>query len=297
MTAPNKHGLNYFPHDVDMSNDQKIEYLEAECGLLGYAIFCKILERIYRVGYYLYWHDRDSKLFARRNNIETECCINTIKCIINEGLCNRMLHEKYSVLTSKSIQKRYIEANKRRKNIKIYKEFLLHDQKELLQAYPTIVFVTLTPPNVTLTPTNVTKCNINPQKCEQTKLKETKLKDIKSQQKYCDKSEEVKLSKLLFKLIKKRDPKYKKPNFQNWAVHIDRLNRLEKRSYKDIEKVIRWCQNNSEPNDNGFCWANNILSTKKLREQFGQLWLKMSQPKEKTFDELADEHLKKAGLL
>jgi len=79
-----------------------------------------------------------------------------------------------------------------------------------------------------------------------------------------------KISKFLFKLIQKRDPKQKEPNWKEWATQIDRLNRIDKRDFTEIKKVIRWCQQDD-------FWQNNILSTAKLRKQFPQLRLKMLQ--------------------
>ena len=85
---------------------------------------------------------------------------------------------------------------------------------------------------------------------------------------YPENGEPVRLSKLLFDLIRQRDPKFKPRKMQKWAVHIDRLIRCDNRSPPEIEAVIRWCQ------ADGF-WQSNILSTEKLREKFSQLFLKM----------------------
>lgn len=50
MARPRKIGLDYFPHDVDLSSDDKIGALEGKFGLLGYAFYLKTLEQIYRQG-------------------------------------------------------------------------------------------------------------------------------------------------------------------------------------------------------------------------------------------------------
>lgn len=78
------------------------------------------------------------------------------------------------------------------------------------------------------------------------------------------------LSRLLLKKIQTRNPKFKKPDIDKWAVNIDRLIRLDKRDPNEIKSVIAWCQ------DNDF-WQDNILSTKKLRDQFDQLSMKMKK--------------------
>ena len=83
-------------------------------------------------------------------------------------------------------------------------------------------------------------------------------------------SDEIRLSKWLFQCILERDPKARSPDFQKWARHVDLLIRVDGRSVGEIEAVIEWCQ--QDP-----FWQNNILSTEKLRKQFGQLKLKMNQ--------------------
>lgn len=72
------------------------------------------------------------------------------------------------------------------------------------------------------------------------------------------------LSHLLFKSILQVQPKMKTPNFNSWALHIDRALRLDNRSIKDIECTIAWL-----PTD-GF-WSTVIFSTKTLRKNFDAL--------------------------
>jgi len=91
---------------------------------------------------------------------------------------------------------------------------------------------------------------------------------------FSENSTEFSLSKLLLDQILLRNSEFKKPNLQNWAVHVDRAMRLDKRTPDKLEAVILWCQQDS-------FWQNNILSTKKLRDQFDQLWLKMNNPQVK----------------
>jgi hypothetical protein len=55
-----------------------------------------------------------------------------------------------------------------------------------------------------------------------------------------------------------------------WAVDIDRLNRLDGRSYDDINKVITFAVNDE-------FWRTNILSGSKLREKYDMLWIKSAK--------------------
>lgn len=94
--------------------------------------------------------------------------------------------------------------------------------------------------------------------------------------KYSPNSDEFRLSKLLLDLILQRKPDYKKPNLQKWAVHIDRLIRLDKRTPEQIEAVIKWCQ--ADSGDGTWAgWQDNILSTAKLREKIDKLELAMEK--------------------
>jgi hypothetical protein len=47
MARPRKEGMDYFPHDTDATNDEKIEALRALYGNDGYAFYFILLERIY----------------------------------------------------------------------------------------------------------------------------------------------------------------------------------------------------------------------------------------------------------
>jgi hypothetical protein len=100
------------------------------------------------------------------------------------------------------------------------------------------------------------------------------VKNVKNDKKkelniFVDTSNEVRLSKKLLNLILEKNQNHKKPDIQSWARHVDLMLRVDKRQVEQIETVIDWCQSD-------FFWQNNILSTKKLREKFDQLFLKMN---------------------
>jgi len=89
-----------------------------------------------------------------------------------------------------------------------------------------------------------------------------------SRDKYVEGSVELQLSELLLGLITDRNPKHKRPNLQEWAKHIGLAIRIEDRTPEELERVIRWCQQDD-------FWQYNILSTRKLREQFDRLFIEM----------------------
>lgn len=98
------------------------------------------------------------------------------------------------------------------------------------------------------------------------------LKKIIKKNIFVETSDEYRLAKYLFELIRENNPTHKEPNLQNWAKDIDKMIRLDKREVDDIEAVIYWCQHDD-------FWSRNVLSTSKLRIQYDQLKAKM-KPKQ-----------------
>lgn len=99
--------------------------------------------------------------------------------------------------------------------------------------------------------------------------KNLKTKNKVKKDKYSEDSKEYKLSILLRDLILRRDEnsRCKNADMQKWSKEIDLLHRKDNRSYEDIEKIIRWCQQDT-------FWKANILSTHKLRDKFDSLYQK-----------------------
>jgi hypothetical protein len=125
MSRSIKQGLDYFPMDVEVDN--KIELIEAKHGIAGFGVLVKLFQKIYKEGYYLDWNEETQLLFGRRINVD----INSISAIINDcfkyNILNVDLHKKYQILTSTGIQKRYLNATNRRKELFLCKKYILVD--------------------------------------------------------------------------------------------------------------------------------------------------------------------------
>ena len=127
MSRPIKTGLDYYPHDTDCSTDLRLRYIEAVHGLIGYAVYHKILEQIYSDGYFITADKRWMILFSGDNKMEFERLKLIIDDCINEGLFSQDIFKKYGILTSLSIQKRYVKACDRRKEIELIQQYLCSD--------------------------------------------------------------------------------------------------------------------------------------------------------------------------
>lgn len=125
MARPNKIGIDYFSLDVHM--DTKIKLVEAKFGLEGFAIVIKLYQHIYDQGYYCSWTEDDLLIFCLENNIDEELMTTLMEFLLTKNVFSEELYNKYSILTSSGIQKRYIDATQKRKEVTFIKEYLLVD--------------------------------------------------------------------------------------------------------------------------------------------------------------------------
>jgi hypothetical protein len=124
MGRPLKQGLDYFPLDTAM--DDNFELIEAKYGLAGFSIIIKLYQKIYREkGYYYEWTERNQLLFCSRINTDINIVNDIINYAVELGLFDADLYQQYKVISSHGIQKRYIEATKKRKELNLFQEILL----------------------------------------------------------------------------------------------------------------------------------------------------------------------------
>ena len=127
MARPNKQGLDYFPLNTDISKDDKIALIEAKHGLIGYGVIIKLYEKIYYdKGYYYEWNEDTQLLFSKQVGLEVEKVTEIINDAIKRDLFDEELFKKYKILTSKRIQKTFLEATKRRREIPMIQKYLLN---------------------------------------------------------------------------------------------------------------------------------------------------------------------------
>lgn len=117
-------GIPYFPLDVHV--DDKIKLIEAEFGLTGFSVIVKLYQKIYGgQGYYCEWTNDVALLFSKSLGLGRDVVSEIVKAAIRRGIFDKDIFEKYQVLTSKGVQRRYFEAVSRRKNVEAKKEYLL----------------------------------------------------------------------------------------------------------------------------------------------------------------------------
>ncbi len=128
MARPNKQGLDYFSFDVDFFNDEKIEAISGEFGIKGEITTIKLLCAIYRNGYFIVWSELlKMKLLKNLNGVSSDLLEQIVKRLVKWSFFDETLFNSEKVLTSKGIQRRYLDATKRRKNIENSHYWLLKE--------------------------------------------------------------------------------------------------------------------------------------------------------------------------
>ena len=160
-----KSGIDYFPLDVTL--DAKFELVEAEFGLTGFGVVVHLLQEIYgKAGYYIEWTEEVALLFARKIGLGGSVVSEIVEASIRRGMFDKEKYDKYHVLTSKGIQKRYFEAVSRRKVLEVDFNILLVNVAQIL-------------PNVDIHAVNVNISSENADISKQSRVKKSRVEESK----------------------------------------------------------------------------------------------------------------------
>ena len=166
-----KSGIDYFPLDVTL--DAKFELIEAEFGLTGFGVVVHLLQEIYgKAGYYIEWTEEVALLFARKVGLGGSVVSEIVEASIRRGMFDKEKYDKYHVLTSKGIQKRYFEAVSRRKILEVDYNILLVNAAQIFQ-------------NVSIQPVNVNIFSKNADISRQSKVEKSRVEKSKEEDILC----------------------------------------------------------------------------------------------------------------
>nr|WP_291234815.1 DUF4373 domain-containing protein [Frisingicoccus sp.] len=123
----NKVGLDYFELDCQM--EEKVRLIQAEYGLKGFAVFVKLLQKIYgEHGYYCEWTQDSELLFMSENGLDSgflQLLREIVSACIRRNIFSERLYKEYGILTSSGVQKQYLKATVKREVVDLKKEYLL----------------------------------------------------------------------------------------------------------------------------------------------------------------------------
>lgn len=137
--ASNKTGFNYYNVDTDRYQDIKIKRLKKKHGGLGISIYDYILCEIYRVrGYFLEWDENICFDIAEYFQESEELISDVLLFCLKIGLFSSSMFQRNSIVTSLSIQERYVDMCRRskRKSISVTESFSLINQADEVEKVP-----------------------------------------------------------------------------------------------------------------------------------------------------------------
>lgn len=263
MARPKKEGMDYFPHDTDASNDEKIEALRSLFGNDGYAFYFIILERVYRtksaeldVSKPVLFASLAGKLLVSQDKLRE-----MLEASFDLELLDREAFENDGKITSYGIKKRFEEVENIRNKWRKRKE--KQECSEVFQGE---------------------NGGENEGVTQQSKVKESKVKESKdnisrpkrTNHVYDEDSIPYRSAKYLLTKIREFKPDFKEPDLQKWADHMRKLIEIDKRDPKEIARVIDWVTQDD-------FWKTNILSAETLRRQWDKVTVKMQSGKKPTY--------------
>jgi len=247
--------LLWFKHDSDASQDAKMKKLILRYGAEGYAVYFHCIELIVgdisesKLTFEL---EHDSEIIADNLKIQGDNSLSGIDKVnaimryiveldlfkVNNGhiYCYKLLKRLDQSMTSNKKLRDMIETGKKNHDSVMIESCQRHDK--VMQ--------------------------------EENRIEENRREEKKESHVFAESSDEYLLSKLLYTEHLKHDEKFLhgknlEDTFQRWSDPIDKIMRLDGRSFEHVKKVILYAQ------DSTF-WRSNILSGKTLREQFSKLF-------------------------
>ena len=129
MARPTKQGIDFF--SVDCNLDAKLELFITESGAEGFGLLIILLQLIYKGEGYFVHLDEDLYLRMRRESFsQTETIVSVVENAVKRGIFSKDMVDRFGVLTSSGIQKRYFPAAKKKKSVVVDRDFLLIDVSE-----------------------------------------------------------------------------------------------------------------------------------------------------------------------
>lgn len=131
-----KSGFDYYSTDTDRYQDTRIRKLKNRFGAAGIAIYDYILSEVYREdGCYLKWRDDTAFGVADYFRIEEDTVIAIVEYCLEIGLFHEPSFRSKSILTSESIQRRYVVmcTRAKRTNTSVPDEVLIKSENTELR--------------------------------------------------------------------------------------------------------------------------------------------------------------------
>lgn len=125
MARPTKEGLDYFPLDTDIDQDEKIIVVVAKFGMRGFGVIIRFMMEVYKNGYFYRWTEKEHYIVSMKVAEPVEFLNEVVEECLKWGFFDQEMFDEYGILTSKGFQKRFLLAANRRKGHLIKPEYNL----------------------------------------------------------------------------------------------------------------------------------------------------------------------------
>lgn len=120
MARPTRQGIDYFPYDVDLDQDDKLGMIVGEFKIKGEILYIKLCAWIYKTnGYYTEWNEDVQLRFLRRYDycgFSVSFLNEVVPRLIKWELFDQVVFDSLHVLTSARIQETWLDATRKRKD-------------------------------------------------------------------------------------------------------------------------------------------------------------------------------------
>ncbi len=158
MAGRPKQGIDYSGWSVDIfDGDKKIDKLLDAKGWKGFGIYFFLCQRAYKTnGYFYEWGYDDCATTARKmgGGINSGTVKETVDYCLQVDLFNKGLFDRWGVLTSRGIQRRFWSVLSERRNKTVYDEYWLLKSEECKGLVKVSLNSDLQPTNSDLQPAN-----------------------------------------------------------------------------------------------------------------------------------------------
>jgi len=138
MARPTKQGIDYFPLDTEFDDD--LQLLIAEIGAEGLGILVTIWQAIYKGnGYYISSDKKFPLKIKQKCYSSVDKVTDVVGNAIDYVIFDRGLYEKYGILTSRGLQKRYFTAARNKKQVEIIPQYALIDISNIENAVDVVI--------------------------------------------------------------------------------------------------------------------------------------------------------------
>ena len=262
MARPQKTGMDYFPHDTDACNDEKVELLRMLYGNDGYAFYFIMLERIYRTkcGELLVSEEDNFKkldeeiviILSKKIQISEEKFKKILKTCLKHKIFSEKKFTQKGVLTSDGIKIRMKPILAKRSNMA-----KKHSTRKIVSASETQQKLVRKPPE-TPPETDIEK----ERKEKEKERKENYTTEIKN---FVREFQEAVLENK-----GKGAPSITESLINNCCDTVDKLIRIDGFTLNEIRETMVWATNDS-------FWSQHVSSLAPLRKKSGSTGLKKFQ--------------------